>query len=111
MTDDDRRPTVIDLFCGAGGFTLGFVQTGFRPIFAVDHDGPCIATYTANFGEHAMQGAAEDVAAFPAADVVIGGPPCQGFSNLGAHVPDDPRNQLWRQFLRCVETVRPALAR
>ena len=102
-----EAPAIIDLFCGAGGFTLGFLQAGFRPVFAVDNDGPCVDTYQSNFGDHVLLSPAEKIAEFPTADVVIGGPPCQGFSNLGSHIPDDPRNQLWRQFLRCVATVKP----
>jgi len=100
---------LIDLFCGAGGFTLGFVHNGFQPRLAVDNDGACAETYAANFGQHVQRCAVEDVASFPKAHVVIGGPPCQGFSNLGAHIPDDPRNQLWRQYMRCVEAVLPAV--
>jgi DNA (cytosine-5)-methyltransferase 1 len=102
-------PTLIDLFCGAGGFTLGFVQCGFRPVFAVDSDQDCVSTYASNFGAHAVTARMERVRQFPAADVVIGGPPCQGLSNLGSHVPNDPRNQLWREFVRCVAAIRPVV--
>ena len=99
--------TVVDLFSGAGGFTVGFVQAGFDPVLAVDNDGPSINTYNANFGGHGVCSDINDVPAFPEADVVIGGPPCQGFSNLGLRLADDPRNQLWRGFLRCVRESRP----
>jgi DNA (cytosine-5)-methyltransferase 1 len=103
-------PTLIDLFAGCGGMTAGFARHGFTPVLAVEHDLHAAATYAANFGEDHMhwgdiaQVRDEDI---PAADVVIGGPPCQGFSNLGSKDVDDPRNQLWKQFLRVVQIARP----
>lgn len=102
-----RVTTLMDLFAGAGGFTQGFVQAGFVPIFAVENDVDAAATYNANFGSHCLTADINDVKRFPAADVIIGGPPCQGFSNLGSHIPDDPRNQLWRHFVRAVEQSSP----
>ncbi|MFC5289656.1 DNA cytosine methyltransferase [Actinokineospora guangxiensis] len=102
--------TVIDLFAGCGGMTLGFTAAGYRPVLAVEHDRAAAATYAANFGGgHVLAAdiAAVAPAAIPPADVIIGGPPCQGFSTLGARAADDPRNQLWREYLRVVEHVRP----
>lgn len=101
--------TLIDLFAGAGGFTLGFFQTGFVPVFAVENNKDAAATYQANFGSHCISEDINEVTRFPKADVIIGGPPCQGFSNLGAHIPNDPRNQLWRHYVRAVEQVKPAV--
>lgn len=97
----------IDLFCGAGGMTLGFVWAGFEPVFAVDNDESCVKTYKANFGGHAIRESIENVVAYPKAEVIIGGPPCQGFSQLGRHLPDDPRNQLWRYFMAAVQRIQP----
>jgi DNA (cytosine-5)-methyltransferase 1 len=104
-----RVLTVVVLFAGAGGFTLGFVQAGFVPVFAVEFDKDAAATYEANFGPHCISTDVNDVKDFPAADVIIGGPPCQGFSNLGAHIPNDPRNQLWRHYVRAVEQTHPRI--
>src|SRR3954454_18403885 len=75
---------LMDLFAGAGGMTRGFVDTGlYEPVFAVEMDQHAAATYAANFGEeHVVAKKIEDVDEFPSADVVIGGPPCQGFSPL-----------------------------
>lgn len=104
------KPTVVDLFAGAGGMTSGFVAAGFKPVLAVEWDLHAAATYAANFGEHHMfWGDIADLpnSKVPRADVVIGGPPCQGFSNLGARDPLDPRNKLWLEYMRVVLQARP----
>ncbi len=101
---------MIDLFAGSGGMTVGFVDEGFRPVLAVEWDAAAAATYAANFGEqHVIAGDIADVSddRIPEADVIIGGPPCQGFSNLGLKNLDDPRNQLWREFMRFVKVSNP----
>jgi DNA (cytosine-5)-methyltransferase 1 len=102
---------VIDLFCGAGGMTLGFTELfghHFKPIWANDFNKHCVDTYNGNFGNHCMPGDLVDILqdtsiTIPQADVVIGGPPCQGFSLLNKNRGNDPRNQLWRPFLEVVE--------
>ncbi len=103
-------PTSVDLFAGCGGMTAGFVEHGFDPILAVEWELPAAATYAANFGVDHVR--CIDIAdlqndAVPKADVVIGGPPCQGFSNLGTKDPSDPRNALWREYLRVVVAADP----
>ena len=109
MTSVPRRPTLIDLFAGCGGMTLGFVNAGFEPVQAVEWDLYAAATYAANFGEEHMR--CGDIASWrteiPKVDVVVGGPPCQGFSNLGSKDVDDPRNQLWKEYLRVVSEAQP----
>ncbi len=99
--------TFMDLFAGAGGFTKGFTQAGFVPVFAVEIDQYASETYKANFGSHCHTEDINRIETFPKADVIIGGPPCQGFSNLGCRIPNDPRNQLWRHFIRAVKDSRP----
>lgn len=104
------NPTVIDLFAGCGGMTVGFVQEGFDPILAVEWDKYAAATYAANFGEdHVRAGDIADVRdeEIPLADLIIGGPPCQGFSSLGLKRLDDPRNQLWREYMRFITKANP----
>jgi DNA (cytosine-5)-methyltransferase 1 len=102
---------MIDLFAGCGGLTCGFLSTGrFTPVAAVEHDLAAAATYAANFGEdHVHRGEIEDLVTgeLPAADVVVGGPPCQGFSNLGKRSSTDPRNELWRHYMNTLLAVRP----
>ena len=101
--------TLIDLFAGCGGMTRGFADTDrFEPIFAVEMDNDAAATYAANFGaEHTFVGRIEDVTRFPAADVVIGGPPCQGFSPLNRAGVGFERRALWREYLRALDEVQP----
>ncbi len=102
---------LIDLFCGAGGMSLGFTEHfghHFKSVWANDFNKYCVATYNANFGNHCLSGDIVDILQDPAvtiprADVVIGGPPCQGFSLLNKKKENDPRNQLWRPFLEVVE--------
>ena len=110
-----RRPTVVDLFAGAGGMSLGFEQAGFDVVAAVELDPIHAATHHFNFPTAATL--AYSVVGLDArtilrhiaesngsnrVDVVCGGPPCQGFSLMGQRILDDPRNQLVRQFVRLV---------
>jgi DNA (cytosine-5)-methyltransferase 1 len=96
-------PTVIELFAGCGGMALGFVQSGFQTILANEWDRSACDSLRANITDRVLNCPIQEIKRFPQADVVAGGPPCQGFSNLGERVPNDPRNQLWRQYFRCVE--------
>lgn len=104
--------TVIDLFAGCGGMTQGFVDAGFSPVFAVEFDPAAAATYAVNHDPDLSHTVCADIAEVatadvPTADVVIGGPPCQGFSALGAQKADDPRNKLWTEYVRIVRAAEP----
>jgi DNA (cytosine-5)-methyltransferase 1 len=100
----------MDLFAGCGGMTRGFLDTDrYEPVFAVELDEHAAATYAANFGkEHVLTKRIEDVDHFPRADVVIGGPPCQGFSALNRDGVGLERRELWREYLRALRESRPA---
>lgn len=100
-------PRVIELFAGCGGLALGFKLAGFRTVLANEWDRDACDTLRANITDRVLNCAIQEIEKFPEADVVAGGPPCQGFSNLGERVPNDPRNQLWRHYFRCVAQVRP----
>lgn len=76
-------PTVIELFAGCGGMALGFKRAGFRTVLANEWDAAACETLQTNITPRVAQCAIEEVDRFPKADVVAGGPPCQGFSNLG----------------------------
>lgn len=105
-----RRLRLLDLFAGCGGLTSGFLSTGaFEAVGAVEHDLDAAATYAVNFGEHIHVGDIADWTWSGGApvDVVVGGPPCQGFSRLGRRDPDDPRNVLWKEYVRVLQSVRP----
>ncbi len=111
--------TVVDLFCGAGGLSEGFRQAGCTIRAGVDHDPDAVATFAHNFPEaEAICGDVRkpdirrrlmQVAA--GCDVVIGGPPCQAFSQVRNHVRliDDPRNSLYREFVAVLRAVKPAM--
>jgi DNA (cytosine-5)-methyltransferase 1 len=101
---------MIDLFAGCGGMTAGFVSNRFKPVLAVEWNLAAASTYAENFGEsHMFWGDIEDALEgdIPQADVVIGGPPCQGFSSLGSRDVNDPRNKLWKSYLKVVERAQP----
>ena len=90
--------------------TCGFAEVGFKPSLAIEWQLHAAATYAANHGDdHTLWRDVCTVKAreIPRADVVVGGPPCQGFSNLGAKDVNDPRNKLWREYLRIVKAARP----
>ncbi|NUN98741.1 MAG: DNA cytosine methyltransferase, partial [Candidatus Omnitrophica bacterium] len=103
--------SLIDLFSGAGGMTLGFSEVfghSFQAVWANDSNPHAVATYNYNFGDHCVLGDIEILVEdpsvqIPKADLVIGGPPCQGFSLLNKQRQCDDRRQLWRPFLQVVE--------
>lgn len=103
-------PTVVSLFAGAGGMDLGFREAGYAIVWANELNADAAATYRANLGPHLHQGDIHAVGseAIPACDVVIGGPPCQGFSVAGKMSAGDPRSELIWQFVRVVRDKRPA---
>jgi len=102
----------LDLFAGAGGLSLGFrlAEVGFTPVHAVEIDEAAAGTFKRNFGVPVYVGPIEDLTEFERADVIIGGPPCQGFSPLGRDRDSDSRaemNELWRQYFRAVHELEP----
>jgi DNA (cytosine-5)-methyltransferase 1 len=99
---DRDAPTFVDLFAGCGGLALGFVREGFDPVGAVDNDPDAAATYARNIDPEIHACDIARVERWPAARVLIGGPPCQGFSQLGTRDPRDPRNRLWREYVRAL---------
>jgi DNA (cytosine-5)-methyltransferase 1 len=112
------KARVADLFSGAGGLSEGFRQAGYRIVAGADIDPDACATYALNFPEaHTIQGdirgtaVRRDVlAAAAGAEIVIGGPPCQAFSQMRNHcrLIDDPRNSLYGEFVRIVGKLEPS---
>jgi len=107
---------LIDLFCGAGGMSYGFVNEQFSGAFecvaAVDNDKAAVETHAANIPGPAFTGDIDswvhdhDV---PLADVVIGGPPCQGFSLLNKKRSGDERRALWEPYLEVVRLSKASI--
>ena len=113
-----REIKFIDLFAGCGGLSLGMEQAGFSPIFANEIWGPAATTYRRNRGLPEDQVFVGDINYLvehlsdfklpKRVDMVCGGPPCQGFSMANRQrVIDDPRNQLYKAYLRFLSQVRP----
>jgi DNA (cytosine-5)-methyltransferase 1 len=109
--------TVVDLFAGAGGLAEGFSQAGFKTVGGNDSDPDACATFALNFpGAHVVHGdirvkavRQRVLAIAKGVDVVVGGPPCQAFSQVRNHVRviDDPRNSLYREFVHIVRELQP----
>jgi DNA (cytosine-5)-methyltransferase 1 len=93
----------IDLFSGCGGLALGFTQQGFHPAAAVEWDVDAAQTYATNVHPQIETLDIASVPHWPRASIVLGGPPCQGFSQLGQRDPKDPRNRLWREYVRVLD--------
>ena len=126
----EGRLTCIDLFCGCGGFSLGMRRAGFSVLAAIDFNAEAIATFDRNFPDVPFV-LHQDLTAFgpeklaeliwPGSsarlviDVIVGGPPCQGYSiarqvdsaNHGQRIKHDPRRSLYREFLRYVGFFQP----
>ena len=98
----------MDLFSGCGGLTRGFLDSRkYRAVFAVECDEDAAATYKANFGNHVFCEPIERVEEFPSVDVIVGGPPCQGFSPLNMRGVGLERRTLWREYLRALDEAEP----
>jgi DNA (cytosine-5)-methyltransferase 1 len=100
---------VVSLFSGCGGLDLGFVREGFDIIWANDILKDACTTYRKNIGDHILN---EDIlkinlSEIPDADLVIGGPPCQGFSGIGRRDVSDERNALVWNFFDVIDSVKP----
>lgn len=101
---------IISLFSGAGGLDLGMIQAGNEVIWANDIDKDAVATYEENIGKHIVCEDIKniDIETLPDADAVVGGFPCQGFSQANLkRALDDDRNQLYRFFYDTIKIKQP----
>lgn len=110
------RYTVIDLFCGCGGMSLGFEKVGYDILLGIDIWKDALMTFKSNHANSQVLNAdiatlqaetVEDIVGTKAVDVIIGGPPCQGFSVAGKRIVDDERNKLYQGFVRMVAHFMP----
>lgn len=107
MPNERAQHAVVDLFCGAGGMSLGFLRAGFRVVCAADCWAPAVETYRRNLGDHVVHRRITPDIEIPPAAVIVGGPPCQGFSSAGRRNDDDERNSLVAVFAEIVARSRP----
>jgi DNA (cytosine-5)-methyltransferase 1 len=129
--EDRHQLTAIDLFCGCGGFTWGWARAGFTPVACIDHDSSALRTHEMNFGDLPCMVLNRDLERISAREVcrelglrphgvavVIGGPPCQGWSKVGRgkirslgkagrDLISDRRNTLYRRFIETVSYLKP----
>lgn len=117
---DENSMKMVDLFCGAGGLSLGFTEEGFVTCLANDIQEVCVDTYAHNHPEtprskiilgdikEMVVDHVEELLEGVKVDVIVGGPPCQSFSTANRQrIIDDPRNFLYKNFVETVQKVRP----
>lgn len=126
-----NRPSFVDIFAGCGGLSLGLLQAGWEGLFAIEKDGFAFETLSTNLLRlgaryrfswpswlpqepmsisslmSAHLGSLEALAG--AVDLLVGGPPCQGYSSAGRRDPSDPRNRLFASYIELVELLKPKL--
>lgn len=116
--DKSNDPRIVDFFCGAGGLSLGFKQEGFHVDLANDYEAVCCETFKYNHPEvpenRVIHGDIREIVDHienyidKDIDVVGGGPPCQGFSSANQQrIIDDPRNELYKYFIKAVTKIAP----
>ena len=116
---EEMKPTVISLFAGCGGSSLGYQMAGYRELLAVEWDDNAVETFKMNFpGIPVYHG---DITALSIdecmrlagsiapgnLDILDGSPPCQGFSTAGKRKYDDPRNSLFQEYVRLLSGLKP----
>ncbi|MFA6008009.1 MAG: DNA cytosine methyltransferase, partial [Candidatus Shapirobacteria bacterium] len=124
-------PTFIDLFSGCGGLSLGLIKSGWKGVFAVEHDHFAFKTFKFNFLdgdlrnsfiwptwlpkrpnsiENILKKYKQQISTISTSiDMIVGGPPCQGFSTAGRRDPKDPRNRLFKAYLKVVSIINPKI--
>ena len=117
MKTSKKKPTVISLFAGGGGSSLGYHQAGFKELLAIDFDDNAVKTFEANFDtpiwkRDIRKVTSGEILKFSGLkkgelDLLDGSPPCQGFSTAGKRILVDKRNELYAEFLRLVNELQP----
>ncbi|MER2121021.1 MAG: DNA cytosine methyltransferase [Solibacillus sp.] len=112
-----RKPTVIDMFCGCGGLSRGFIDAGYEILLGIDNNDDALKSFRANHngaigmnGDLFQDSTILEMASATnnkAVDLIIGGPPCQGFSLTGSRIENDDRNRLFNSMVHAVEFFQP----
>jgi DNA (cytosine-5)-methyltransferase 1 len=113
-----KRVNVIDIFCGASGLSTGFSNVGFNVLLGIDFFESALKTFKRNHPTSKILN--EDIRKISGEDIrdlignkkihiVVGGPPCQGFSMAGKRQPNDPRNSLFREYVRLIQELDPEI--
>ena len=112
------RPTVIDLFSGCGGMSLGLEESGYDVVYAIDINDDALKTYHRNFPDVVTElGDITEISPAKVSkkigmkhvDVIVAGTPCQGFSTSGRRNQNDPRNKLFKQLLKFIKKFKPKI--
>lgn len=117
-TKNTIAPKFVDFFAGAGGLSCGFSQAGFKVCFANDNEDVCVETYRYNHPElpanKVVKGDIRNIVnnicdyIDEDIDIVVGGPPCQGFSSANQQrIIDDPRNELYKYYIEAIKHIAP----
>jgi DNA (cytosine-5)-methyltransferase 1 len=117
MQENNKKPSVIDLFCGCGGLSYGFITAGYDILLGIDNDPEALITFRKNHGlaealdedlsKESFADFIRNVVKNREIDVIIAGPPCQGFSLTGPRNFDDDRNRLYLTVIKAVMEFRP----
>ena len=113
----NKKPTVIDMFCGCGGLSRGFMDAGYEVLLGIDNNKDALVSFKANHGNAVakngdlFQGSTilemASLTENKQVDLIIGGPPCQGFSLTGKREEDDERNSLFQAMVNAVAFFQP----
>lgn len=109
-----NKPTIIDLFCGAGGLSFGFSQAGYEVIAGFDCCSDSISTFEKNHAGSSgnlcdLSRSIANLKQYKGVDIVVGGPPCQGFSISGKRDPEDERNLLYKAYIKTLKVIKPKI--
>lgn len=107
LANETSGPTVVDLYCGCGGLSLGLVSAGHRSKLAIDRWPAAVETFRRNIGNHVHESDMAVAHPLPDCDLIAGGPPCQGFSSAGLRQQGDTRNSHVRDFAAIIAEYRP----